>query len=398
MSSRAVGLLLLFVAVATPAQAQRGRYPQVIGPSGAAYGPTQAEYQYQQRYGRPSPEYRAGGVGMDYVNGYPGVAQYGGYGYHHHGYGNVGAYIGFDLNAWYPPQSYGFAPSTAYYGVAYPYGPYAPQPFLGPATPAFVNDLNANQFNAGFNNGMMNPALVPQAINQANQDAIAALNRQNQVIEPSTPDAQLRSVQWQTQGDDLLKQLSYPAAADRYRKSIDAARDRAEPRIRLGVTYAAQGRYLEAVEQFKLSVVINPQWPQRYESLGSLIGEKNNFEKERVKTRVAEWTLQDARDPNRLFLLGVLMHMDGDPRTSEMFNTAQLISGPQQHLTAFLNVAPVVQPAPSVNNGAVQNGPALNAPAQNGPGINQPFAAPVPNVPPPAGNAPQQLAIPPLPQ
>ena len=29
------------------------RYPRVYGPAGRPYGPTQAHYQYQKRYGRP---------------------------------------------------------------------------------------------------------------------------------------------------------------------------------------------------------------------------------------------------------------------------------------------------------------------------------------------------------
>lgn len=404
----AIGCVLGMVSLCS---AQPGRYPTVIGPSGAPYGPTQAEYQYRQRYGHASPEFMAGGIGTGYVNGYPGVPNggyghggygngYGGYG-NGYGYGGAQAYFGFDLTPYaYPSPNYTYYPSTAYYGVAYPYGPFAPQPFLGPAAPAViqggVNDLN------GFNNGMMNPALVPNALGASAPNGFSPLQRET-VIHPSPLDAQQRSLQYQVQGDELLKQLSYPAAADRYRKAIDEARDRAEPRIRMGLTYAARSRYLEAAEQFQLSTALDPNWPRAYESLDSLIGERNTLEKNRIKQRVAEWTLQDARDPVRLFLLGVLMYLDGDQRAREMFNTAQLLSGPQPHLTAFLNVAD--GPAPQGNQAQGNQAPANNAPAGN----NAPqakFAPPAPtlNVPPPTNDLPAspadipQLAIPPLPE
>jgi hypothetical protein len=171
----------------------------------------------------------------------------------------------------------------------------------------------------------------------------------------------------------------------------------------MAITLAARSRYLEAVDQLKLACQLDPTSPQHSISLSELFGERNTFEKTRVKQRVAEWTLQDARDPNRLFLLGALLYLDGDPNAKTMIETAILIAGNQEHLVAFTGpraeqAAPVQAPQANPKNGNNQPAP----PLPNPPAANQPVPVqPTPAVPPkqavPAAGLPIP-AIPPLPE
>lgn len=387
MTSHKTIALLLLLGSSTTVWAQ-GSFPTVIGASGQPYGPTQAEYQYRLRYGRPSPG--SNGGGMNYVNGYP--AGGGGnftFGFNPFLFMDVGPFIT-------PPSSgYVFYPSTAYYGVYgnTNFGFPMPQPYLGQASPQMLLPLDPN-LGAGIGNGSATITHFPTITNPA------------PIIQPSTPKAVENSFEFQTQGDLQLQQLNYYAASERYRKAVDAARDRADPRYRLAVTLAARSRFAEAADQLKLAGQLDPTWPQHATSLTQLFGERNNFEKTRVKQRVAEWTLQDARDPNRLLVLGALLYMDDDPNAKTLIDTAILLEGQQSYLTTFL--VPRIGDAngQSAVGGEGQkpavNGPQPPIPQPPAPGIPKNPAAPQPAMP-PVPSAPAKAesnipAIPPLPE
>ncbi|WP_437228024.1 hypothetical protein SH661x_000680 [Planctomicrobium sp. SH661] len=389
MQCREAAAFLILACGSTVAMAQGGRgYPTVIGASGQPYGPTQAEYQYQSRYGQPSPGSQGGG--LQFVNGYPGAGGGGGHG----GYGGAYPFLYMDVSQYIAPPSSGYVyyPSTAYYGTFgnTNYGFPQPQPFLGTPSPQIMQPLDPNQGGAVFSNGSATFTHFP------------ALNNPGPIVPQSTPKAQENSFEYQTEGDIQLQQLNYLVASERYRKSIEAARDRADPRYRMAVSLAARSRFLEAVDQLKLAVQLDPTWPQHATSLGQLFGEQNNFEKTRVKQRVAEWTLQDARDPNRLFLLGAMLYMDGDPNAKTMIDTAILVAGKQDYLLAF-SAPRSQQAAPATTTVAPQaNGnPVPNPPQPNLPLPAAPAPSPAPQLPPPQSGQPLPTkpipAIPPLP-
>ncbi|WP_437205672.1 hypothetical protein [Planctomicrobium sp. SH664] len=288
--------------------------PEVYGPTGRRYGPTQAAYQYQLQYGRPWN----GGQGLQYVNGFPG----GGGG--HGGYGGfspiIAPYFDFPLGGAQPYFNY--FPSNAYYGTVPPPPPVLPNGPLNPTWPV---------------NPQLQPIPSEAQINSPplNAGNMGSLPAPTPIIEPSTPAAQQQSLQLQAQGDQQLQQLSYLAASERYRRAIDAARDRVEPRYRLAVTLLGRGRYLEAADQLKLVLAINPHWPKQAESFDQVLGHQNALEKLRIQQRVSEWVRQDVRDPNRLFLLAVVMYLEGDPQFKIPVDSAIQIAGPEPHLVAL---------------------------------------------------------------
>jgi len=190
----------------------------------------------------------------------------------------------------------------------------------------------------------------------------------------SSPAAQAASVRFQAQGDEQLAKLNYLAATERYRKSIQAARDRATPQYKLAFTLTARSKFAEAIDAFKEATRIQPRWPQTSTSLDAMLGGAQ-LEKTLVKQRVADWVVRDSRDPNRLFLLGVMLHLDNDPRAQTMFETAVAIAGPEPHLVAFMTPTAVepVLPKPVQRQFGNDNGIDRGQPQF---GIDQPEPTP----------------------
>jgi tetratricopeptide (TPR) repeat protein len=157
-------------------------------------------------------------------------------------------------------------------------------------------------------------------------------------IPPSTAAAKVRSIRALHEGDLQVRNLQFAMAARRYREALTAAEDRPEPYFRLAFAEAAIGDFSEAVRLYKLGLQLDPGWPDHGPTLNELMGEGNLLAKTQVKQRVADWTLENARDPDRLFLLGVLLHKDGDADKARLlFETATALVGRKPYLTAFLS-------------------------------------------------------------
>lgn len=294
----------------------------------------------------PSPAWGGGG----YYGGYYG----GGRGYYGPGYGPGWGVSYYNSPFGYSSQSYssisygvpGFsfgysAPlvSTNFYSPGWS-GPnwgvplYAPLPIYAtpPSTP--LPELPQWMFDdAGIDR---NGGRKAQPLSQTNRG----------LIQPSTPEAQLRSVRLQDVGDRLMARLDYAAAAQSYAKSLQAAPDRAAPYVRLGLAKAARGDFRGAVSYLKQMSEVDPTHPTQVDSLERILGEQNGVAKVQLKQRVADWTKTDVRDPDRIFLLGVLLFLDGDDRFRTLLETAQKIDGDQPYLRAFLDSTPVQASVP----------------------------------------------------
>jgi tetratricopeptide (TPR) repeat protein len=209
-------------------------------------------------------------------------------------------------------------------------------------------------------------------------------------IKPSTPEARLRSIRAEHEGDLQLKNLQFAVAARRYREALTAAEDRPEPYFRLAFAEAALGDFAEAVRLYKLGLQIDPGWPDHGLSLNELLGQQNLLAKTQVKQRVAEWTSENVRDPDRLFLLGVLLHKDDTADKARiLFETAAELAGNKPYLTAFLEA--VSAPADAGQAAAVPADELPPPPAPDGAGL-----APMP-APAPGSTAPAEPFVPPPP-
>ncbi|QDT64966.1 tetratricopeptide repeat protein [Calycomorphotria hydatis] len=274
-----------------------------------------------------------------------------------------------------PSYGYGTAvgpPGYASYGPNYSYIPMAPQVIQ--TQPQF---LGTNP----FNNEVLGEAL------QENDE------RWNQPINPGDPqklldgkpaaptaEALKDSLRAIAEGDVWFREQLFSKAYERYKQAVLAAPGYGEARYRLGFVLMQLGRYDRAVEEFRLGTLIDPSQVVVGTSLSKLFGEDNQLAKTAFKHRVADWVREDIRDPDRLFLFGIVLHFDNDPRAREPFEAAWRLSGGRKELTAFLNPVKIKkegevqidppQPLDEVNPDPGLNLPPLPAPANKLEGPN----------------------------
>jgi hypothetical protein len=224
------------------------------------------------------------------------------------------------------------------------------------------------------------------------------------LVEKSTPEAQVRSIRFEAQGDREVQGLKFTAATASYTQAMRVARDRVEPRVKLALTLATRREYSQAIHELKLALALDPTWPAHAISLDDFYGEQNYSAKVMIKSRILDWAKEDVRDADRLFLMGAMLHFDGDSRGLTLIETAARLSGQQPHLMAFLSpesVAAVsaVQPAsgqvipPAPREIPQPPQPGLPAPQQD----SAPQNTPVPALP-PVLRLPELPALPSLPE
>ena len=220
----------------------------------------------------------------------------------------------------YAPPGAGFGPPPSYYGS--PYGASSPPRgmYFDPySNPVLQSTLAENQFRWG---GPL-PLSQPQRC--------AKLR-----VRSLTPDGQIKSLHAQAEGDVWMRKLKFLNAYDRYKVAIRTAPDRPEPYFRMGFALAAVGSFDSAVKYIKDGLDLDPQWPSHGDRLESIFGEDNRLMILSLTERIAMWVREDIRDPDRLFLMGVWLHFDGDNRATPFFETAYRLAGYGDHLLAFL--------------------------------------------------------------
>jgi hypothetical protein len=111
---------------------------------------------------------------------------------------------------------------------------------------------------------------------------------------------------------------------------------------------------------------------------------------------VSQWARDDLADTDRLFLLGMLLTYNDDPRGSEILEAALRTPGPKDHVLALLNAAkapreqvdrlsnPSLPPSPGVNGDSIPPAPSdvSPAPTLTPPGAVPNRSEPFPNPPP----------------
>lgn len=257
-------------------------------------------------------------------------------------YGPVGGYITPPIYSGYPGYSY-FNPGYGAYGPAAAAGLPVAYPPLPPQ--------------------LVNPIPVQPDVQIARPDVrlpAAAQAQIDPIPRQTNAEAKLRSLRVQTQGDEWFAKQNYLQAQARYKQAIAEAPDLAEPRFRLGYALAALGYFPQAAAEFKRGMKLDPTWPVTGDKLDTLYGKQNGMAKESMLHKAALWVQEDVRDPDRLFLMGALLHFNNDRDRSQPFLlAANQVSGSPEYVQAFLKAQ-----ARDANAGG--NSPAPNAmPRQN---------------------------------
>ena len=258
-----------------------------------------------------------------------------------------------------------------------------------------------------------NPAL-PRALNMLDIVQQHAERRENMPLPPdddtvvravssSSRAGRERSKQFQAEGDRWLREGQNVKAYLKYLEAQREAEDRGEVYFRQAFVLVAMGRYSHAVSKLKRGLQVDPKAAQSGQSLDQIYGVANVDHKVDYLQRVADWANADVRDPDRLFLMGVLLHFDDDARSGEFINAAWKIAGKGQHIQAFLpapdsrpNARPIA-PAPAIAKGRALELPPT--PAED-PTLDVEVRKPLPLPPPPqAGRGPRlpALEVPPEP-
>ncbi|MDB4440033.1 hypothetical protein OAH05_01115 [bacterium] len=335
---------------ADPPRKSRKSYPLVYGATGRPYGPTQSHYQYQLRYGRPW-----NGGGSSFHSGVNGSRIYS-------GRSSVNIYTP-GLNFYSP---YAYPEYSPIYGLNRPYFATPNLVYPGPVYPQYgtyglfgdipgVPTINHVPYQNGANGQtMIGRGFQPNPFQAQNPQQFNNQIEPTPIVDQSTPAQRERSLRERVLGDEAFAKTDYRRAGEHYRDAMNLAPDQADPRYRYALSLAARSRFDEAVDQLKIATELDMDWPSQGVTLDQLYGlhDPNDWmkrdEKNRIKTRIAEWTNRDVRDPNRLFLLAAVMMLDGDVRAKGLLETAVQLNGVERHLVAFLR--PLVDESSTAGN------------------------------------------------
>lgn len=325
---------------------------------------------------------------------------HGGHHHHHGGYGGFGGYGGYGAYGGFSIVSPGFG---AFYGpgyASYGWGGSGLNYYRGPiggyiTPPVYSGYPGYSYFNPGF--GLYGPAgaaglpvayptLPPTppfpsapVIGPPVAGAIPRVPVGQAQVDPvprqTNAEAKMRSLRVQAQGDEWFQKQNFLQAQSRYKQAIAEAPDRAEPHFRLGFSLAALGYYAQAAAEFKRGMSIDPRSPETGEKLDRLYGDRNGMAKTAMLTKAALWVQEDVRDPDRLFVMGVLLHFNDDPARSQPFlKAASQVTGSADYVQAFLR-AQAQGPVPGPDAAPVATPDAAPVPLPDA--DDKPVSAPV---------------------
>jgi hypothetical protein len=260
-------------------------------------------------------------------------------------------------------------------------------PYFVPLAPVFrpswPNWNGGDPFDNGQGQGGHSSGINPPAASQRRRAGILP-----SVPKKSANEALRRSIRLQGVGDEYFGKQNYSQAYANYKQALSVTPRRIEPRLRMAISLAATTHYSQAVDEMKRAMRMNPDWPRTGASLDELFGADNIMSKNAVLHRVTEWMRENDRDPDRLFLMGVLLHFNNEPEKSHtLFEAARALSPKSTHVQAFLDAQDKAAEDPPADPPAAPQ-PAPRVPQRDGqpaqpqgpiiPGLKDKPADPVP--------------------
>lgn len=259
------------------------------------------------------------------------------------GYSSIGVVGGLGSFTYYRGPAFG------YFGDFYPgYNPYYAYPttvpvvsYTAPPAPIIVNGIPAWP---GLDPGL-NPALSPRVRVADPAGRLDAADQIPQAIRPSNAEAKRKSIRHQAQGDEYFIKANFLQAFAHYKQASSTAPDLPQPRYRMAIALAAMSRFGPAADEFKRLMRIAPDWPVQGERLDDVFGPDNDLARLAVLSKVAEWVREDVRDPERLYLMGVLLHFNEDyDKARPFFEAVAVLAEEPDYVQPFFappqNVAP----------------------------------------------------------
>lgn len=227
--------------------------------------------------------------------------------------------------------------------------------YVGPvASRSFVYQVGSPAMYYGP--GFYSPQIATPASSLPSSSTIVGVQQQKSgIAEPSkvpvvasSPAARLKSMDYQARGDQRLRAQKWSEARAAYRSSVDAAPDRAEAHLRLGLCLVAIQRFDSAIHEFKRAIFIDPQLAQSGKVSKVIFGPDSQVVRASIISKLTDWVKDDYANPDRLFLMGVMLHFEGDPRSQEFFEAARRMKrmGDVSHIASFITPQPAEDAAP----------------------------------------------------
>ena len=254
----------------------------------------------------------------------------------------------FDFQYYHGPVGGGFLPVCGQYGLqsftvvsspiwtrtdCVPFEPtpiYTPIAVSGPV-PA-IGQWPPEQFPA-------TPAFVP---NSFGVPVNAIIGPSEPIVpEPSTHLSKLKSVRAQIRGDHWFRQQKFSTAYRRYRDAVNHARDRGAAHLRLTIALAAINQFDRAADQLKQGLQADPTLVDEADTLNAIFGADNELAKQGVLLAVLDWLDEEKQNPDRLFLAGALLQLDGQiDHAKKLLEAGWKLSGRANWFEPFLAAIP----------------------------------------------------------
>lgn len=193
--------------------------------------------------------------------------------------------------------------------------------------------MQMNPFPAPMSWGPVSVPFIPVPIVMAPPKSIS---------QPSSLASKQKSQELQAKGDLKMRDQKWADARTAYSAAISAAPERAEPHLRLAYCNTATMRFDAAVEQLKLALTIDPELPRKGATLETVFGPGSPILRSSIINKLEIWAAENQLNADRRFLLGVMLHFNGDKRAEEVLEAAVRLSASSntEHIYAFLNQPP----------------------------------------------------------
>lgn len=244
---------------------------------------------------------------------------------------------------YYAPQSYYMTPPVPYYAPYARFGPYGYGYSYGGASVEYGISVTPQIYSMEPifpSQTPDSPVMAPQAALPANvtpwSNPTQPTDPAQRPVIPSSAGARLKSLEYQAQGDQNVRQQAWQRAYANYRQAVRVADDQAAAHLRFGIVLTVLRRYDVAEKEFQRAVFIDPQLPASGFNLETLFGPDSKLVRSSILARTSDWVNEDITDPQRLFILGVMLHFNGDDRAKDLFAAAREFTRGASHIVAFL--------------------------------------------------------------
>jgi tetratricopeptide (TPR) repeat protein len=119
-------------------------------------------------------------------------------------------------------------------------------------------------------------------------------------------------------GDGRFRAQKFHEALQRYKTAAAIAPDLADAHIRHGLASAATGKYEGAVKSIVRGLQLDPTWPTRGFALDDIYADGRAAKTGHLEA-LARTALADKDNGNVLYLLGVMLYLDGHPERAQKF-------------------------------------------------------------------------------